>query len=140
MRSRTGRPGGSPEEKGFATVLLKDRLDAATTHTPRQRDYDFPGDFPQRLNRFQREPGLPWTELHRRLGTSALNLRRWKDKGVRPILRHQMALLELAEDLGLGYIFTDRTVRDEKRCEPPAPGVAPLGRSPGRKTAPRRGG
>ena len=74
---------------------------------PRQRihhsreTYDFPGDFPQRLERFKGESGLPWAELHRRLGTSALNLRLWKDKGVRPILRHQMALLELAEELGL---------------------------------------
>ena len=95
--------------------------------------------FPQRLERFKEESDLPWAELVSRLGTSALNLRCWKDKGVRPILRHLMALLELAEDLGLGYIFTDWTVRDEKRCEPSAPGVPPLGLSPGRKGAQRRG-
>ena len=112
---------------------------------PRQRIhhsreiYGFPGDFPQRLNRFQREPGLPWAELHRRLGTSALNLRRWKDKGVGPILRHQMALLELAEEPGLGHLFTDWTIPRETRDEPSAPGVPPLGRSPGRKGARQRG-
>ena len=46
--------------------------------------YVFPDDFPQRLEQFKRESGLPWAESHRRLGTSAHNLRRWKDKGVRP--------------------------------------------------------
>ena len=112
---------------------------------PRQRThhgrmvYVFPDDFPQRLEWFKGESGLPWAELHRRLGTSALNLRRWKDKGVRSILRHQMALLELVEELGLGHLFTDWTIPHETRDEPSAPGVPPLGRSPGRKGARRRG-
>ena len=110
-------------------------------HTHHSRTvYVFPDDFPQRLERFKEESGLSWAELARRLGTSALNLRRWKDKGVRPHWRHLMALLDLADDLGLGHLFTDWTVPHENRCEPPAPGVPPLGRSPGRKTAPRRGG
>ena len=100
--------------------------------------YVFPDDFPQRLERFKEESGLPWAELARRLGTSALNLRRWKDKRVRPHWRHLMALLELAEELGLSHIFTDWTVPDETQGEAPAPGA--LARSPGRKTAPRRGG
>ena len=57
---------------------------------PRQRTHDsrrtyvFPDDFPRRLERFKEESGLSWAELARRLGTSTLNLRRWKDKGVRP--------------------------------------------------------
>ena len=85
---------------------------------PRQRThhsrmvYVFPDDFPQRLERFKGESGLSWAELARRLGTSALNLRRWKDKGVRPNWRHLMALLELAEDLGLLHLFTAWTVPD----------------------------
>ena len=28
-------------------------------------------------------------------------------KGVRPSVRHMMALLDLADDLGLGHIFTE---------------------------------
>ena len=46
--------------------------------------YVFPDDFPKRLEWFKEESGLSWAELARRLATSALNLRRWKDKGVRP--------------------------------------------------------
>ena len=67
-----------------------------------RRTYVFPDDLPERLMRFKEESGLSWGELARRLGTSVLNPRRWKD-GVRPILRHQMALLELAQDLCLGH-------------------------------------
>ena len=82
---------------------------------PRQRInhggmvYVFPDDFSQRLERFKEESGLSWAELARRLGTSTLNLRRWKD-GVRPHWHHQMALLDLAEDLGLLHLFTAWTV------------------------------
>ena len=65
--------------------------------------YVFPDDFPRRLERFKEESGLSWAELARRLGTSTLNLRRWKDKGVRPNWQHLVALLELAEELGLGH-------------------------------------
>ena len=41
---------------------------------PRQRNritYALPGDFPQRLKRFQEEPGLSWSETARRLGTQS---------------------------------------------------------------------
>ena len=85
--------------------------------------YVFPDDFPRRLERFKEESGLSWAELARRLGTSTLNLRRWKDKGVRPHWRHLVALLELAEELGLGHLFTAWTVREETRREIPAPAV-----------------
>ena len=111
---------------------------------PRQRThhgrmtYVFPDDFPQRLVRFKEESGLSWAELSRRLSTSPLNMRRWKD-GVRPILRHQMALLELAEELGLGHLFTAWTVPYETPGETPTPGVPRRRRSPRRKAAGRRG-
>ena len=63
---------------------------------PRQRihhtreTYDFPADFPERLRRFQEESELPW-----------------RDKGVRPTAQHYVALLKLADSLGLGHLFTE---------------------------------
>ena len=53
------------------------------------------------------ESGLSWAEIARRLRTYPLTIRRWRYKGVRPNLAHQVALLDLADDLGLAYIFTD---------------------------------
>ena len=81
---------------------------------PRQRvDYSrgayvFPDDFPQRLVRFKEASGLSWAELARRLGTFPLTVRRWWKLGVRPNTRHMMALLELAESMGLAHLFTTR--------------------------------
>ena len=72
-----------------------------------RRTYEFPDDFPERLVRFQEESKLPWAEINRRLDTDPETVRRWRDKGVRPSARHMLALLELAEDPGLGYLFTD---------------------------------
>ena len=80
---------------------------------PRQRihhtreTYDFPADFPERLVRFKEESGLTWAELNRRLGTDPHTIRRWRDEGVRPSTRHMIALLDLADSLGLGHLFTD---------------------------------
>ena len=80
---------------------------------PRQRihhtreTYDFPADFPERLVRFQEESGLTWAELNRRLGTHPFTMRRWRDEGVRPSTRHMIALLNLADSLGLGHLFTE---------------------------------
>ena len=80
---------------------------------PRQRIYhsrrthDFPDDFPQRLVRFKKESDLPWAELNRRLDTDPETTRRWRDKGVRPNTRHYVALLKVADSLGLGHLFTD---------------------------------
>ena len=78
---------------------------------PRQRvnysrqTYDFPEDFPQRLERFKAEAGLSWAEIARRLGTYPHTLWRWRNLAVRPSAEHMMALLELAEELGLGNMF-----------------------------------
>ena len=77
------------------------------------RTHVFPDDFPQRLERFKEESGLPWAEIARRLGTYPLTIRRWRYKGVRPNLAHQVALLDLVDDLGLGHIFTDQRVQRE---------------------------
>ena len=76
------------------------------THHSR-RTYVFPDDFPQRLVRFKEESDLSWAEIARRLRTYPLTIRRWRFNGVRPNLAHQVALLELADSLGLGHIFTD---------------------------------
>ena len=101
--------------------------------------YLFPHDFPQRLERFQRESALTWAEIARRVGTSDLNLRRWR-QGVRPHWRHLAALLELAEELDLAHLFTGWTVGKETRGDMPSLGVPSVRRSPGRKPAARRSG
>ena len=108
------------------------------THNSRMV-YLFPHDFPQRLERFQRESGLTWAEIARRVGTSYLNLRRWRN-GVRPHWRHLAALLELAEDLGLAHLFTDWTLGEEPQDETPAQDLPRRNVIPGRKAAGQRGG
>ena len=80
-----------------------------------------PDDFPQRLRRFQAESELPWAEIARRLGVYPFTLWRWVEAGVRPHLRHQMDLLALAEDLGLGHILTDWEAPEEAPDEPDEP-------------------
>ena len=84
--------------------------------------YVVPPDFPERLELLQKESGLPWAEIARRLGTYPLTIRRWL-AGVRPKLRHQMALLDLADELG---------------TRPPADRVDPPGRNAAREAGQRR--
>ena len=80
---------------------------------PRQRTrhsritYVLPDDFPQRLERFQEESGLSWSEIARRLRTYRHTVWRWAEGRVRPNYQHRKALMELAESLGLGHLFTD---------------------------------
>ena len=80
---------------------------------PRQRidynrtTYRFPDDFPERLERFREESELSWAEIARLLGTYAHTVWRWKEGQGLPNVRHMMALLDLANDLGLGYLFTE---------------------------------
>lgn len=59
-----------------------------------------PDAFAGALERIREASGLPWKELARRLGTSTLNLWRWRN-GVRPNMEHLLALQELAAELGL---------------------------------------
>ena len=72
---------------------------------PRQRiehrrsSYTFPGDFPQRLEKFRQQSGLSWAELARRLGTYPHTLWRWRNLAVRPSAEHMLALLDLAHSL-----------------------------------------
>ena len=78
---------------------------------PRQRihhtreTYGFPDDFPERLVQFQEESGLSWAEIARRLGIHPYTMRRWVLGRARPSMRHMMALLELAEELGLAHLL-----------------------------------
>ena len=71
-----------------------------------RRTYDFPGDFPERLERFKQESGLSWAEMNRRLGVYPQTTRRWRKGLALPGTRHMMALLDLAESLALRHIFT----------------------------------
>ena len=51
-------------------------------------------------------------ELARRLGTYPYTVKRWTKKGVRPHYQYQMALLDLADDLGLAHLLTAWTLPD----------------------------
>lgn len=75
-----------------------------TQHTRITRT--FTDDFPERLKRFQEESDLSWSEIARRIGTYPHTVWRWKEGLSRPNVEHMMALLDLAESLGLRHIFT----------------------------------
>ena len=61
-------------------------------------------------------------ELARRLGTYPYTVKRWTDKGVRPHYQYQMALLDLADDLGLAHLLTAWTPRTKSGAgSPPRP-------------------
>ncbi len=62
------------------------------------------GDFAQALEDFQKASGLTWAEMSRRLGTSVVNLWRWR-QGVQPNMHHLLALQELADCMGLGHLL-----------------------------------
>ena len=125
--AQRGRSWAIPRTRPLEIVRQSSRR---TGLMPRQRThhsritYVFPDDFPHRLERFKEESGLSWAEVARRLGISPLNMGRWK-AGMRPNLRHQVALLELADQLDLGHLLTDgdaawdgRPVREQLRlCE-----------------------
>ena len=72
--------------------------------------YVFPEDFPQGLERLKEASGLTWAEMARLLGTSVLNLWRWRG-GVRPNAQHLLALQDLAQSRGLGHLLPTARVR-----------------------------
>ncbi len=82
----------------------------------RRKVYLTPGDFPERLELFREESGLTWAEIACRLGVDPLTVRRWWKYGVRPNPRHMTALLELADGLGLGHLFTAWSIEDGMSC------------------------
>ena len=67
-------------------------------HRPVQ--FDFPGDFPERLECFKRESGLSWKALARLMGVRPYRLWRWRH-GTLPSSTHLFLLLTLAEAMGL---------------------------------------
>ena len=77
-------------------------------------------------------------ELARRLGTYPYTVKRWTKNGVRPHYQYQMALLDLADDLGLAHLLTAWTLPDEDRSGKPAKALKPRCRSPRRNAARRR--
>ena len=87
---------------------------------PRQRAeyggifYVIPDDFPRRVRRLKEESGLTWTEFARRIGVIPYTIWRWVEGGVRPHFRHQLALLALAQELGLAHLLTDWTLPEEE--------------------------
>ena len=81
-------------------------------HT-RRRVYILDGDFPLCLEQLKEASGLPWAEISRLLGTSGVNLWRWRFRGVRPNAMHLLALQDLADDLGLGHLLP--TARERPR-------------------------
>ena len=68
------------------------------------------GDFAQTLEDFQKASGLTWAEIARRLGTSVVNLWRWR-QGVQPNMHHLLALQDLADGMGLGHLLPRVRVR-----------------------------
>ena len=68
------------------------------------------GDFAKALERFQEVSGLTWAEIARRLGTSVVNLWRWR-QGVQPNMHHLIALQDLADSMGLGHLLPRVRVR-----------------------------
>ena len=67
--------------------------------------YALTGNFAQALEDFKEASGLPWAEIARLLGTTTLNLWRWRNKGVLPNMHHLLALQELADSRGLGHLL-----------------------------------
>ena len=59
------------------------------------------------MKRFQGESGLSWSEVPCRIEAYRRTAWRWTEGKVRPDVEHTMVLLELPEDLGLGYLFTE---------------------------------
>lgn len=79
--------------------------------TNHRRDaYVFPEDFPQGLERLKEASGMTWAEMAGLLGTSVLNLWRWRG-GVRPNAQHLLALQDMAESRGLGHLLPTARLR-----------------------------
>lgn len=88
--------------------------------THRRAVHVFPEDFAESLERIREASGLSWSELARRLGTSPLTVRRWR-QGVRPNAQHLFALMAVAGELGLGHLLPSG--RSEPHAQQTLPGL-----------------
>ncbi len=68
--------------------------------THRRVSFDFPADFPERLERFREAGGLSWRSLAHLLGVSPYRIREWR-RGAAPASVHLFLLLTLSNRLGL---------------------------------------
>ena len=91
---------GHRNRREIAAVFLKDTVDAATAHTVQKKDRRLPGAA-EAVPGGVRPVVVGDRPPHRDLSP------RGETEGVQPHFRHQMALLGLADDLGLGCIFTE---------------------------------
>ena len=71
----------------------------------RKSVYVLTGDFAQGLEAFKEASDLTWAEIARLLGTSVLNLWRWRKLGVQPNMHHLLAFQELAEEFELAHLL-----------------------------------
>ena len=69
-----------------------------------------PTDFRDGLQRLREESGLTWRQIAEMAGISELTVSRWR-KGAHPSWRHMLALMDLAEGLGLAHTLPVRRVR-----------------------------
>ena len=67
----------------------------------RQAEWRLPGDFPERLARFQEASGLSTRALAGLLGVSPYRLRRWRNGEDAPNPAHLFAVLTVAGAMGL---------------------------------------
>ena len=70
----------------------------------RRATYVYPDGFARSLVRIREASGLTWADLARELGTTTLNVWRWR-KGVRPNTHHLLALQDLARRMDLEHLL-----------------------------------
>ena len=80
------------------------------TRRIRKPSYALTEEFADALVQFKDASGLSWAEIARQLGTSTLNLWRWR-RGTYPNSHHLLALQDLAGSLGLAHLLPRARVR-----------------------------
>ncbi len=81
---------------------------------PRRAAYVYPNGFARSRVRIKEASGLTWAALARELGTTTLNVWRWR-KGVRPNAHHLLALQDLARRMDLEHLLPRALVGSAKK-------------------------